>query len=333
MVMAEAGISEERSAGMVEVSEALNAVLVEAHRIRREPEFQDGEASTEDMAVINRIAPQLLQPGDVYIRSMFLCSSQPCEADGCCFTRAALEQIAARVVGKSVLTGHDRTSLPLARFYRAAVVQKRVEETQEPVDFVRAWFYWLRETSGAKDLLLNIDGGIYREVSLAWRYHQWRCSLCGEPNGRCAHRVGEVYPAGLCFRLIDQVAEVLEGSLVYKSADQGTFLSGARGDPHPQEAGSVLLLCEPSDPLPAFLQKIQVGEALVAREDGERWMEEGVEYLWIRIASPSLFHTEAERFLCEGGVCLGELATGTGSDPLFADSLLWHGKETSTAMA
>lgn len=194
----------------------------EARAVHADPRFEAETVSEADLAVINRIAPAPLRADQVYARSMYLCSDRYCEADHCRLSLRALEEIAAKAPGQSVLAGHDRRSLPLARFYKAEVVQRG------GIHYVRAWFYWLRETAGARDLLLNIDGGVYREVSLAWRCGEWTCSVCGKQNGWCEHIPGQVYDGTVCSREIDSVREVLEGSLVFKGADKGTLLAGAR---------------------------------------------------------------------------------------------------------
>lgn len=174
---------------------------------------------------INALAASRLSAEDVYVRSMYLCSDQVCEADWLCFTPAALEQVAQRVVGRSVLAGHDRRTLPLARFCHATVT----ERTDAPGRWVRAWFYWLRDTAGAHDLLRNIDGGIYREVSISWRYCNDTCSVCGAQRHGCNHVPGRCYDGKHCYRLIHEVVDVLEGSLVYRAADEAACVTGVHG--------------------------------------------------------------------------------------------------------
>ena len=93
---------------------------------------QEHQITADDLERINALAPESLRADQVYVRSMYLCSSLPCDADGCCFTRNALEQIAGKIVGQSVLAGHNRTRLPLARFFKAAVVQNGITEAVNP---------------------------------------------------------------------------------------------------------------------------------------------------------------------------------------------------------
>ena len=187
----------------------------------------------EQMSAINRLSQKQLNRDQVYIRSMYLCSSQLCETDWCRFSDRALEQVAEKVVGESVLAGHDKRSLPVARFFKAATVERPEipdPQTGEPGKWVRAWFYWLKGTQGAQDLALNMDGGIYREVSISWRYRGGRCSICNRPTHTCPHVSGASYDGKRCFTWIDDVLDVLEGSLVYRGADRETGIAGEHGE-------------------------------------------------------------------------------------------------------
>lgn len=202
-----------------------------------------GGRSAEDeehMRLINRLASSPLERDQVYIRSMYLCSSQVCETDWCRFSDRALEQIREKVVGEPVLAGHDKRSLPVARFFKARIVERPEvpdPETGAPTRWVRAWFYWLKETQGARDLALNMDGGIYREVSISWRYRGGRCSICGRPPRNCAHAPGEILDGARCYIWIDEVVDVLEGSLVYRGADRETGIAGERDRDESESAG------------------------------------------------------------------------------------------------
>lgn len=281
---------------------------------RAAPVFESYNISQVDLNLINQLAPGQLTADRLFVRSMFLCSSQACDSDGCKFTRAALADIANRIAGQSVLTGHDRSSLPLARFFKASVVERGTESNGEPIYFVRAWFYWLRETSGAKDLLLNIDGGIYREASLAWKYDSWRCSICGATNGHCGHRPGSQYSGQTCYRLIDRVTDVLEGSLVYKSADRNTHLAGIREERSNDIAEPILFVCDEDDPLLAILDSYGVLTDRCLLSDLAESLPESARQMWARGRSEARLNQLAERFLTPDGIGLGEVLNRSNDD-------------------
>jgi hypothetical protein len=281
-------------------------------RSRNAPQFCESEISDDDLNRINAIAPTPLRAEQLHVRSMYLCSTQPCAADGCQFTKNALEQIAELILGQSVMCAHNRNSLPLARFYKAQVVSRRVPEMDEPVYFVRAWFYWMRDTSGAKDLLVNIDGGIYREVSLSWRYNTWFCSVCMAKDSECGHRVGEVVDGQTCFRLIDCVQDVLEGSLVYKAADRETFLAGSRGVDGMEGEPSLMLICDGNDPLLGRLESAGVLCNRHALDMGNAALPERVDHLWLRCDFGDDAERIAVRLLTDEGVCVWEEPLASG---------------------
>lgn len=268
--------------------------------IRAQPRFDDAPPSAEDLERIRTFASVPLRAEQVYVRSMLIASTNACESDGCQFTRTALGQISERIVGQSVLSGHNRSSLPLARFFKAEVIHGEAG-SGEP-DVVRAWFYWLRDTSGAHDLLLNIDGGIYREVSLSWTFRRWRCSICSAENGRCSHQVGRRYGDAVCFRLIDEVADVLEGSLVYKGADKASVVSRALGvDEEPRD---VVLVAHEQDPVLQFLER--QGLVLERIDLSGGMVGESLERVWLRDRDDSRLEGMGT-WMTRGGVILLEV--------------------------
>ncbi|MBN2326317.1 MAG: hypothetical protein JXR73_04120 [Candidatus Omnitrophica bacterium] len=287
--------------------EASPEARMAASVMREKPMFEAPAVSDDDLALINRFAAGRLGAEQVYARSMYLCSSRLCASDGCQFTRTALEEIAENAAGLPVLTGHDRSSLPLARFYKARVERRGTDEQGEPLYFVRAWFYWLRDTSGAKDLLLNIDGGIYREASLAWRYDAWRCSICGAANGSCGHRVGKIYGGKTCCRLIDHVVEVLEGSLVYKSADKDTFLAGLRSRSGAESETPLLLIADQDDPLWETLERAGAVRERHEWSDAPETPVRSADAVWMRGGSRAQCEEAARRILSSGCACLAEI--------------------------
>lgn len=280
------------------------------------PGFQDDVLTTDDVELINRIAPKPLRMDQVYVRSMYLCSTQPCDADHCRFAVSALEEISRKIIGQSVLVGHNRSSLPLARFFKAEVAEKQDGQSGEPAHFVRAWFYWLRGTSGANDLLLNIDGGIYREVSLAWRFQTWRCSVCNAENGHCQHRPGETYQNQKCERIIEHITDVMEGSLVYKSADKNTVLSGTRSVEPDEPELPVVLITNPNDPVLQYLERNQLIAQRFDVSESAEWLHEGIEQLWFRSVQADTDTQQLKPLLCEDGISVFECYYNTDQPEL-----------------
>ena len=206
------------------------------------------ELGPEDLSLINRYALEKLSAEEVYVRSMYVASNQIVESDWRAFTPQALQQIERMIPGESVMKGHSRSDLPVARFFKAAVVQREDPESAVdgekpnqgvvrlsgetslqlelgPTQWVRAWFYWLRGSSDGEDLKKKIDAGIYREASISWIPALERCSICGKDAWdweNCNHFPGRLYGGQRCIYVTERISEVLEGSLVFKGADKGT---------------------------------------------------------------------------------------------------------------
>lgn len=166
-----------------------------------------------------------LNEGEVHVRAM-LVASDSVNSQGGRFDPEVLEMLCKLIPGAPVLIGHDKSKLPVARCFRAAVVHR--EDDDRP--WVKVWFYWLSETAGADDLLRKIDGGICTECSLGFTFATPECSICGGDIRRCSHIPGGNYsddagtPA-ICHYYYRGVRRVNEISLVYRGAIPNTAMS------------------------------------------------------------------------------------------------------------
>jgi hypothetical protein len=86
------------------------------------------------------------------------------------------------------MIGHTKEKLPIARNFKAEVVQK------EGRNWVKVWFYWLKNSKDAISLKENIDHGIYKECSLGFVFEFPECSICGEDMRKCQHVPFKTYP-------------------------------------------------------------------------------------------------------------------------------------------
>jgi len=120
------------------------------------------------------------------------------------------------VQGAPVLIGHDKRTLGVARFFGGSVEQR------DGATWVVPQFYWPRAHSGAEDLRVMIDSGVYSEASIAFTYRAPTCSVCGKDIRGCSHWPGRSYDNELCFFYYDGIERVTEGSLVYRGAAHGT---------------------------------------------------------------------------------------------------------------
>jgi len=118
--------------------------------------------------------------------------------------------------GAPMLIGHRRDTLGMARFFGGDISEK------DGVNYIRPYFYWMQKNSQAKDLMTDIDGGIYSELSIGFTFKKPTCSICNEDIRACDHFPGENYDGEMCYFYYDNIQRVREGSIVYRGAEPGT---------------------------------------------------------------------------------------------------------------
>lgn len=184
--------------------------------------------------------PTELTAEDVHIRAMYIVSDRV-NSFGGRFPRDEHPRLAELLVDSPVLVGHRKDRLPVGRNFHA----ETVERDGQP--WVKCYFYWLRSSDTEDELRGNIDGGIYKECSIAFTFNLPACSICGRDIRRCEHEPFETYEvdgsADECHFEYREIDKVLETSLVYRGAVPETSITkqlsdlpdtGTDGDDIPQ---------------------------------------------------------------------------------------------------
>lgn len=186
------------------------------------------EISDELVFLINsRIKPpKPVTKEDIFVRTMFLVSDEV-NSYGGRFPLEELVKISDLVIDSPVIVGHTKEKLPIARNFKAQVAQK------DGQNWLKVWFYWLKNAKDASSLKDNIDHGIYKECSLGFVFEFPECSICGEDMRKCSHIPFKSYStqdgekeAYFNYR---NVIRVLETSLVYRGAVPNTSMSDELG--------------------------------------------------------------------------------------------------------
>lgn len=180
------------------------------------PEQQEKDCEKINALKSGPLVPQT--PETVHIRRMRLTGNQMNAYYGR-FRDQDLPKVAELTIGAPVLTGHDKTMLPVGRYFDGEVIEEQGKL------FTLNGFYFPREWSGAQDLASRIDSGVVSECSISFQCDQITCGLDGLDirDMDCPHIPGKEYPAGgLCFYWYDGIERVLEGSLVYRGAHPDT---------------------------------------------------------------------------------------------------------------
>jgi hypothetical protein len=175
-----------------------------------------------DLINTNIQPPEKISATDVYIRAMYVVSDQV-NSFGGRFPIDEHASVARLLVDSPVLVGHRKDKLPVGRNFHATTV----ERDHHP--WVKSYFYWLRSSDGAEQLKDNIDGGIYKECSVAFTFQLPECSICGNDIRKCTHQLFETYDrngvAEKCCFNYRRIEKVLETSLVYRGAVPDTLVS------------------------------------------------------------------------------------------------------------
>jgi hypothetical protein len=188
----------------------------------------DTPATTEDITIINGLQNPPLVPvtaNDIYVRKCRLVG----DSINCHFGRFHTEDLPdllRKVQGVSCLIGHRKDMAGIARFFDGKVETHfartiptgRLEEMR----FIVPKLYWMKSHSRAEDIRVNIDGGIYHQVSISWYYERPVCGLCSKDIRQCNHIPGRMYNGELCFFWYEGIGDVLEGSIVYAGGHPGT---------------------------------------------------------------------------------------------------------------
>lgn len=183
-----------------------------------EPNICAGGAVTEqELAAIAQYSRRPLTAEEVYTFPLVLCDND-LDRDNECFTDEALEKLAELFCGKTGIFDHDpRGEKQTARIYRCRVEPEegRLNYRGEPYKALKADAYMVRTAANA-DLILEIDGGIKKEVSVGCAVQKNICSICGADRREepCGHQPGKRYGGKLCCTLLAEPTDAYEWSFV-----------------------------------------------------------------------------------------------------------------------
>lgn len=198
--------------------------------MNRKNPFPAAEAGEEQLEAINRFSRRKLAPEEVFVFAVNLCDNQV-DRDGERFTIPALEALAPMMLGKTGIFDHNpRGEGQTARIFYTQVVEEpgRATGCGEPFCQLRALCY-LPRCDKNTDLILEIDAGIKKEVSIGCAVAKKSCSICGAKAGSCGHEAGETYGGKLCCTLLEEPTDAYEWSFVAVPAQREAGVTKAYG--------------------------------------------------------------------------------------------------------
>lgn len=182
----------------------------------------------EELAAINRYTRRTFFADEVYAFTVILCDNEV-DRDYERFTTDALQKLSELYLGKTGIFDHSmKSSDQTARIYSARVETdaSRHTATGEPYSRLVARAYLPRTAKNA-DLILEIESGIKKEVSVGCAVSKVTCSICGNDMkiGGCHHKKGRIYGQGekekLCCAVLSEPTDAYEWSFVAVPAQRG----------------------------------------------------------------------------------------------------------------
>lgn len=171
--------------------------------------------SDKELELINGYTRRKLSADEVYVFSVVLCDNDV-DRDGERFTVESLFELEKLFVGKSGIIDHNPSAKnQTARIFDCSVEAVGGRKTALGDDYFRlkARAYLPKSEKNA-DLILALDSGIIKEVSVGCAVEKIVCSICGENSDRCPHIKGEKYGSKLCCGEMTDPYDAYEWSFV-----------------------------------------------------------------------------------------------------------------------
>ena len=187
----------------------------------------------EELEQINRLTRREFQEEELYCFRVVLCDNEV-DREWEQFDEQTLEELAGLFVGKTGICDHAAVSRnQQARIYEARVEREegRTNLLGQPYCALVAKAYMVR-TERNRDLILEIEAGIKKEVSVGCSVQGGRCSICGRERGQhgCEHIPGEVYDGKLCCTVLHGAADAYEWSFVAVPAQRSAGVIKSLGE-------------------------------------------------------------------------------------------------------
>jgi len=194
--------------------------------IKKSAEITDGQ-----LEAINRYSRRALGRDEIYVFSVILCDNEV-DRDYEQFPKVSLEKLAELFRGKTGLFDHSaKTEHQNARIFDTELIRGEGANSQgEDYWQLKAWAYMLHSDK-TRHLILEIDGGIKKEVSVGCAVEKAVCTVCGadQKAAGCVHDKGREYDGKLCFHILLEPFDAYEWSFVAVPAQKNAGVTKGHG--------------------------------------------------------------------------------------------------------
>lgn len=178
-------------------------------------ENDSSDVTEDELKLINNYTRRELSKDEVYVFSVVLCDND-IDRDGERFTVESLFELEKLFVGKTGIFDHNPTAKnQTARIFACKVEAVEGKKTATGDDYFRLKARaYLPVSEKNSDIILALDSGIIREVSVGCAVEQVLCSICGEKTDHCQHIKGKKYGSKICCGELVKPYDAYEWSFV-----------------------------------------------------------------------------------------------------------------------
>jgi len=174
------------------------------------------EITAEQLETINCYTRRELNAEEVFVFSVILCDNE-IDRDFEQFPKDSLEKLAELYKGKTGVFDHrPNAENQSARIFDTEIIAADSQNSVgEQYICLKAFAYMVRCEKNS-DLILEIDAGIKKEVSVGCAVEKTICSICGADTkiSGCNHSKGKEYDGKLCYYLLINPTDAYEWSFV-----------------------------------------------------------------------------------------------------------------------
>lgn len=175
----------------------------------------------QDLEMINKLTRRNFSEDEIYTFNVVLCDNE-IDRENEKFTNEALDKLSELFVGKTGIIDHTPSSKnQTARIYHCYTeeIPEKLNTVGEPYKRLIAKCY-MPKSQKNENIILEIDSGIKKEVSVGCAVKNKICSICGTDINKepCAHTKGKKYRKNgkytLCYIALDNPTDAYEWSFV-----------------------------------------------------------------------------------------------------------------------
>lgn len=170
---------------------------------------------SKELDLINQYTKRTFSADEIYTFSVVLCDNE-IDRDFECFDSDSLDRLAEMYIGKSGILDHNPTAEnQTARIYDCKVetVSEKFTSYGKPYKRLVAKAY-MPLSENNRDIILALDSGIKKEVSVGCSMGKSTCSICGSDFKSCSHIKGKSYGDKLCYAVLSEPRDAYEWSFV-----------------------------------------------------------------------------------------------------------------------